>query len=70
MLSSCSINAVGSPRIEFQRDVKETKAEHHARGFTSWGQFVAIPIFLVIPARPKWDVSLFLKGKGDQPLPH
>jgi hypothetical protein len=30
------------PRTEFQRAVKEHKAERHARGFTSWGQFVAM----------------------------
>jgi hypothetical protein len=30
------------PRLEFQQMVKETKAERHARGFTSWGQFVAM----------------------------
>lgn len=30
------------PRFEFQRMVKETKAERHARGFTCWGQFVAM----------------------------
>jgi len=30
------------PRLEFQRIVKETKAERHARGFTCWGQFVAM----------------------------
>ena len=29
-------------RIEFQRAVKQTKAERHARGFTCWGQFVAM----------------------------
>ncbi len=29
-------------RIEFQQAVKETKAERHARGFTCWGQFVAM----------------------------
>ena len=29
-------------RIEFQQTVKETKAERHARGFTCWGQFVAM----------------------------
>jgi hypothetical protein len=27
---------------EFQKLVKETKAERHARGFTCWGQFVAM----------------------------
>ena len=30
------------PRWEFQYAVKETKAERHARGFTCWGQFVAM----------------------------
>jgi hypothetical protein len=30
------------PRAEFERAVKEHKAERHARGFTSWGQFVAM----------------------------
>jgi hypothetical protein len=30
------------PRTEFQRLVKETKAERHARGFTCWGQFVSM----------------------------
>ena len=30
------------PRIEFQRAVKKHQAERHARGFTSWGQFVAM----------------------------
>ena len=29
-------------RVEFQQAVKETQAERHARGFTSWGQFVAM----------------------------
>jgi IS4 transposase len=30
------------PRAEFERAVKEHQAERHARGFTSWGQFVAM----------------------------
>ncbi len=30
------------PRTEFQHAVKKTKAERHARGFTCWGQFVAM----------------------------
>jgi hypothetical protein len=30
------------PRYEFERAVKDTKAERHARGFTCWGQFVAM----------------------------
>ena len=29
-------------RAEFQQAVKETKAERHARGFSCWGQFVAM----------------------------
>jgi DDE family transposase/uncharacterized protein DUF4372 len=30
------------PRGEFEKAVKETKAERHARGFRSWDQFVAM----------------------------
>jgi len=30
------------PRLEFQKAVVATKAERHARGFTCWGQFVAM----------------------------
>ena len=30
------------PRVEFQHLVKETQAERHAKGFTCWGQFVAM----------------------------
>ncbi len=30
------------PRVEFQRAVKETQAERHARGFTCWGQFISM----------------------------
>jgi Transposase DDE domain/Domain of unknown function (DUF4372) len=30
------------PRMEFECAVRETKAERHARGFTCWGQFVAM----------------------------
>jgi hypothetical protein len=30
------------PRIDFQQAVRETRAERHARGFTCWGQFVAM----------------------------
>jgi len=29
-------------RIEFQQVVREIKAQRHARGFTCWGQFVAM----------------------------
>jgi hypothetical protein len=30
------------PRVEFERAVKAHQTERHARGFTSWGQFVAM----------------------------
>ncbi len=30
------------PRDEFHRAVRRTNAERHARGFTCWGQFVAM----------------------------
>ena len=30
------------PRVEFQKAVVATQAERHARGFTCWGQFVAM----------------------------
>ena len=30
------------PRVDFQKAVIDTKAERHARGFTCWGQFVAM----------------------------
>jgi hypothetical protein len=30
------------PRGDFEKAVKEHKAERHARGFTSWGQFMAM----------------------------
>src|SRR5438552_17032756 len=30
------------PRLEFEQVVKEHRAERHARGFTCWGQFVAM----------------------------
>jgi hypothetical protein len=39
------------PRVEFQRLVQETKAERHARGFTCWGQFVAMLFCQVGQAR-------------------
>ncbi len=30
------------PRVEFESAVKETKAEHRAKGFSCWGQFVSM----------------------------
>jgi hypothetical protein len=49
-------------RGEFEKAVQEHKAERHARGFTSWGQFLAM---LVLPvgagafaARDLWRLSV------------
>src|SRR4030042_2065235 len=30
------------PRLEFQKLVNETKSERHARGFSSWSQFISM----------------------------
>jgi hypothetical protein len=30
------------PRLEFEQAVRDHRAEYHARGFTSWGQFVSM----------------------------
>src|SRR5580693_5097860 len=30
------------PRLEFEQAVRETRAERHSRGFSCWGQFVAM----------------------------
>lgn len=30
------------PRLEFEGAVQQQQGEYHARGFTSWGQFVAL----------------------------
>ena len=30
-------------RVEFEGAVQQHKGERHARGFTCWGQFVAMP---------------------------
>ena len=39
------------PRLEFQQAVNETKAEPHARGFTCWGQYVAMLFCQLGPAQ-------------------
>src|SRR6266705_5268553 len=33
------------PRLEFEQAVKEHRSERGAKGFTSWGQFVAMLFF-------------------------
>ena len=30
------------PRLEFESAVRQHNAERHARGFTNWGQFIAM----------------------------
>jgi hypothetical protein len=39
------------PRAQFQQAVQKHKAERHARGFTSWGQFVAMLFAQLADAR-------------------
>jgi hypothetical protein len=39
------------PRDEFQRAVQKHRAERHARGFSSWGQFVAMMFCQLASAR-------------------
>jgi len=38
-------------RVEFEAAVQQHKAERHARGFTCWGQFLAMRV-LSIGSRP------------------
>ena len=38
----CSISQCKSVRAGVRKAVKQHKAERHARGFTSWGQFMAM----------------------------
>jgi hypothetical protein len=38
------------PRGDFEKAVKDNKAERHARGFTSWGQFMAMLFCQLGPA--------------------
>ena len=38
------------PRLEFESAVRQHKAERHARGFTCWGQFIAM-LFCQLGAR-------------------
>jgi hypothetical protein len=47
-------------RGEFEKAVKEHKAERHARGFTSWGQFMAMMFCQLSIAAKNWAI---LAGK-------
>jgi hypothetical protein len=51
-----------SSRGAFEKAVKQHKAERHARGFTSWGQFMAMlsvrtGAFLARDLRRVWRVA-------------
>jgi hypothetical protein len=48
-------------RGEFERAVREHKAERHARGFTSWGQFVAMVFCQLGSAGGTQEVHLGLR---------
>ena len=46
------------PRFEFQKAVVVTEAERHARGFTRWGQFVALLVCQLGRSRPIWTAVM------------
>ncbi len=58
------------PRLEFEQLVPKHRAERHARGFTCWGQFIAM-LFLPIGASPLLARNLRgaggLRGHGERP---
>lgn len=45
------------PRVQFEQAVQKHKAERHARGFTCWGQFVAMMFFQLAGARSLREIS-------------
>jgi len=60
------------PRTEFQALVKRTYAERHARGFTCWGQFVAMLFCQLGRARVHTPVAALRPnqvGHADEPTP-
>lgn len=50
------------PRLEFEQLVRETRAERHARGFTCWGQFVAMLFCQLGQARSLREICGGLAG--------
>lgn len=44
-------------RSDFARHVHELKAEHHARGFSCWDQFVAMLFCQMAQARSLREIS-------------
>jgi hypothetical protein len=49
-------------RTDFARHVHEFKAEYHARGFSSWDQFVAMLFCQLAQARSLREISDGLKS--------
>src|SRR5580704_15372257 len=49
-------------RSDFARHVRELKAEHHARGFSCWDQFVAMLFCQLAQARSLREISDGLKS--------
>jgi hypothetical protein len=45
------------PRVQFEQAVQKHKAERHARGFTCWGQFVAMLFCQLAGARSLREIS-------------
>lgn len=50
------------PRVRFEQLVRETRAERHARGFTCWGQFVAMLFCQLGQARSLREICGGLAG--------
>lgn len=50
------------PRLEFEQAVRDTRAERHARGFTCWGQFVAMLFCQLGQARSLREICGGLAG--------
>ena len=50
------------PRLEFEQAVRETRAERHARGFTCWGQFIAMLFCQLGQARSLREICGGLAG--------
>jgi hypothetical protein len=57
------------PHREFARAVKEHKAERHAKGFTCWGQFVAMLFCQVAQLKSLREVCMGL-ASCESPLKH
>jgi len=61
------------PRVEFQQAVKDHRAERHARGFTCWGQFVAMLFCQLGRAKSLREICGGLacaEGEADSPGDH